>query len=161
MVELWLPADVQGTPELPCAAHAHVEQSAWYAVTELVGKDVGPPRSWPTAGIKWIVPWIGRSDVPPAERRRHWDEHVELANRVHVGVSRYVRNWVDSPLSAGAPPYQGIAMQHFPSEADARERLFDSPASVRLITGDVAKFIADHLVLPSAEYYCAAGRRPP
>ena len=71
---------------------------AVYRVTELVEKDEGPGPGWPVAGVRLIVPWIGRSDVSPVEQRRHWDEHVPLANRIHVGVTRYVRNWVEGTV---------------------------------------------------------------
>ena len=102
------------------------------------------------------MPWIGRSELTPAEQRRHWDEHVPLANRIHVGCTRYVRNWVEAPTAnhgAAAPPYQGIAMQHFLTEQDLRERSFDSPTSVQVIKDDVAEFIAEHLVLQTIEYF--------
>lgn len=156
VVELWCAADRSRESRAIAAVTLDAARCAVYRVTELVEKDTGPPRGWPTPGIKSIVAWTGRSDVVPREQRRHWDEHVPLANRVHVGVSRYVRNWIESPepgTQAEIPPYRGIAMQHFPSEADQRERLFDSPDSVPLILNDVADFIAEHVVLTATEYY--------
>lgn len=128
---------------------------AIYRVEELVEKDEGPGPGWPVEGVRLIVPWIGHSDVSPSERRRHWDEHVPLANRIHVGVTRYVRNWVEAAVgddAVSAPPYQGIASQHYPSEHDLRERSFDLPASVQVIQDDVADFIAEHVVLRVVEY---------
>ena len=131
-----------------------VAARAIYRVEELVEKDQGPAEAWPVSGIRLIVPWTGRGDVTPAEQRRHWDEHVPLANRVHVGVTRYVRNWVEAVVgdAAGVPPYQGIASQHYPSERDLHERSFDTPASVRVIHDDVAEFIAEPVVLRVTEY---------
>jgi EthD domain len=132
-----------------------VSRHAAYRVTELVEKDIGLERQWPTMGPKLVVPWIGRAELTSAELRRHWDEHVPLANRIHVGVTRYVRNWVETPVRGDAtviPPYQGIAMQSFPSERDLRERSFDTPASVQVILDDVAEFIAEHVVLQVIEY---------
>lgn len=132
-----------------------ISARAVYRVTELVEKDEGPGAGWPVAGVRMIVPWIGRSDVGPVEQRRHWDEHVPLANRIHVGVTRYVRNWVEGTVgddARSAPPYRGIASQHYPSERDLRERSFDSPASVQVIVDDVADFIAEHTVLQVVEY---------
>jgi uncharacterized protein (TIGR02118 family) len=132
-----------------------VAACATYRVEELVEKDEGPAPGWPVAGVRLIVPWRRRIDVSPGECRRHWDEHVPLANRVHVGVTRYVRNWVEEAVGddvAKAPPYQGIASQHYPSEQDLRERSFDSPASVQAINDDVADFIVDPVVLQVVEY---------
>jgi hypothetical protein len=152
VVELWTrPASI-GAPALAALPDAPGCRVAAYLVTEMIEKNAGPPKGWPTSGVKMIVPWIGRADVPPAEQRRHWDEHVPLANRVHIGVSRYVRNWVDSAVSIDAPRYQGIATQHFPTEADLHDRLFDSPASVQLIVDDVTDFIAEHVALRVLEY---------
>lgn len=128
-----------------------IAKRATYRVTELVEKDTGVEPGWPTAGVRLIVPWIGRHDVSPTELRRHWDEHVPLANRIHVGVSRYVRNWVEGS-DAGAPPYQGIASQHFATVQDLLERSFDSPESVPVIMNDVADFIAEPVVLQVIEY---------
>jgi len=137
----------------------HVSRSVAYLVSEFVEKDIGPDRRWPTEGPKLIVPWVGRADLTPAERRRHWDEHVPLANRIHVGCTRYVRNWVEAPIDGDtAPPYQGIAMQHFPTVRDLQERSFDSPASVQAIHEDVAEFIAEHVVLQTVEYFRTASR---
>jgi EthD domain len=128
---------------------------ATYRVEELIEKDEGPAPGWPVAGVRLIVPWRRRTDVSPPECRRHWDEHVPLALRVHVGVTRYVRNWVEAAVgdeAAQAPAYQGIASQHYPSEQDLRERSFDSPASVQVINDDVAEFIAEFLALQVIEY---------
>lgn len=155
VLELWLDARSPAAPFALLGAIPPRTRIANFMVEELVEKDAGPPRGWPTPGIKMIVPWTGRADVPPADQRRHWDEHVPLANRIHVGVSRYVRNWIERSAAsahAAAPAWQGIAMQSFASEADLRERLFDTPASVQVILDDVAEFIADHVALTVVEY---------
>jgi uncharacterized protein (TIGR02118 family) len=129
-----------------------VARRATYRVEELVEKDTGPAAGWPVAGVRLLVPWTRRRDVSPSECRRHWDEHVVLANRIHVGVTRYVRNWVEAVDGDDAPAYQGIASQHYPSERDLRERAFDAPASVQVINDDVAEFIAEPVVLQVTEY---------
>ncbi len=134
----------------------HAARRVVYRVAEFVEKDTGPERGWPTSGPKLIVPWIGRAELTPAERRRHWDEHVPLATRIHVGCTRYVRNWIEAPApntDSTTPPYQGIAMLHFPTEQDLRERSFDTPASVQVIEDDTTEFIAEHVVLQTSEYF--------
>jgi hypothetical protein len=160
VIELWGGHATASPGSLRTDLEPHAAALAIYRVTELVGKDTGPHRGWPTAGVKLVVPWIGRSDVTPAEQRRHWDEHVPLANRIHVGVTRYVRNWVDWPApgtDAAQPPYQGIATQHFPSERDMIERSFDRPESVQVIAADVADFLAGHIVLRTQEFHWSQG----
>jgi len=155
VIEAWTDQDTLGESLRAAALESLVAVQAIYRVTELVEKDEGPDAGWPVSGVRLIVPWVGRSDVSTSERRRHWNEHVPLANRVHVGVTRYVRNWIEGPVgddAASAPPYQGIASQHYASERDMIERSFDSPASVQVITDDVADFIAEHVVLLVTEY---------
>jgi hypothetical protein len=156
VTELWRHDEAELQAGFEAELARRCSQLAEYAVTELVGKDLGPDRGWPTLGIKTVVPWIGRSDVSVDERRRHWDEHMPLANRVHVGVTRYVRNWVEAPASravSAAPDYQGIATQHFLTQQDLETRMFDSPASVQVIADDVADFVAEHVFLVTTEYF--------
>lgn len=160
VLELWLD---RRNPAAPFALFGTIPPGTRIAtcvVEELVEKDAGPARGWPTPGIKMIVPWFGRADVTAGEQRRHWDEHVPLANRIHVGVGRYVRNWVEQRSPPDAPPYQGIAMQSFATEADLRERLFDTQENVQVILDDVAEFIADHVALVVVEYHSRAGDAP-
>lgn len=128
---------------------------ASYRVLEAIEKDDGVQRARPTPGIKLVAAWIGRDDVAREDLRRHWDEHVPLANRIHIGVRRYVRNWVTALASAPTPfppPYQGFAFQYFDSQADLIERSFDRPESVQIIADDVADFISSHEVLLTTEY---------
>jgi EthD domain len=161
VLELWGDQTLAQSPWEDAEIDRRVARRAVYRVTELVEKDVGPARRWPTAGPKLIVPWIGRRELTPAEQRRHWDEHVPLANRIHVGCTRYVRNWVEASapnLAATTPPYQGIAIQHFLTEQDLRERSFDSPASVQVIQDDVAEFIAEYMALQTVEYFSVTER---
>ena len=161
VIEGWADQGTLGESLRRAALDSLVATQAMYQVTEFVEIDAGPGPGWPVSGVRLIVPWIGRTDVSPGERRRHWDEHVPLAKRIHIGVTRYVRNWVEGPVgddSALAPPYQGIASQHYPSERDLHERSFDSPASVQVINDDVAEFIAEHVVLPVTEYRHARRR---
>ena len=132
---------------------------ASYVVQEMVEKDEGILQGWPTAGIKLIAPWTGRNDVAPTELKHHWDEHVPLANRIHIGVQRYVRNWVDAVAVAPTlfpPAYQGIAFQYFATQEDLIERSFDKPESIQIIADDVADFIAHHDVLLTTEHLIKA-----
>lgn len=59
-------------------------------------------------GIKYVVLCTFHPDLPDSAVRRSWDHHVPLALRIHEGAARYVRSWIDAPLTANAPPFQGI-----------------------------------------------------
>jgi hypothetical protein len=159
VIETWCDPEPElsmlDTPEL----RARAARSVTFAVDELVGKDNGFARGQPTIGVKLIAPWTGRDDVSRTEIRRHWDEHVPLANRIHIGCERYVRNWVTSLVMAPTPyppAYQGIAFQYFASQQDLVERSFDKPESVQVITDDVADFLASCDVLVTREYLLKA-----
>ncbi len=73
--------------------------------------------------------------------RQGWRNHGPLACRVHVGMTRYVRNLVDQPLTPGAPGYNGVAMLYFPTQQDLEQRLYDTPANAEVIGADVASFV--------------------
>lgn len=159
VLELWSDSDdvlaLLDTPELRMRA----ARSVTYAVTELPGKDSAARRGQPTSGIKLIAAWTGRDDVAPTEIRRHWDEHVPLANRIHIGCERYVRNWVTALAIAPSPyppAYRGVAFQYFASQQDLVERSFDKPESVQVINDDVADFLASCDVLLATEYLLKA-----
>ena len=160
LVEAW----GDGADVLACCDTAELRgraaRIAAYACTEVVEKDDGVVRGEPTPGVKLIAPWIGRDDVARTQIRRHWDEHVPLANRIHIGVRRYVRNWIEGVALAPTPfppPYQGVAFQYFDSPKDLAERSFDRPESVQIITDDVADFITRHEVLLATEHVIKAG----
>lgn len=149
-VELWA-ADAEVLAALNARAWTAVADSVAYAVDEHIEKaDFTPPAAGRTAAVKLVAGWTRRVDVSPAEARRHWDEHVPLANRIHVGCERYVRHWVRGVAQAHArdvPCYQGIAFQYYRTAEDLRERSFDRPESVAIIHDDVADFLTNTDVL--------------
>lgn len=121
-----------------------------YLVEEYVEKDEpGLSAGTGALGRKLISGWFPRSDVSMEQARRHWNEHVPLANRIHIGCRRYVRNWVRSLARASGdfpPLYAGFAFQYYATEEDLAERMFDKPESATLIQRDVEEFIAAYAV---------------
>jgi hypothetical protein len=113
-------------------------------VCETVEKDELPRPPGRAPGIKFLSLMCFQPDLPPAVARRLWSHHAALALRVHVGMARYVRDWVtslpDGPLPV--PRFQGIAELHFPSEEAMRERWFDSEAGRAAIVHDVGHFLS-------------------
>ena len=112
-----------------------------YSVTQMVEKAPPAPR---LDAVKLVACIKQRPDLSKTETRRHWDEHVPLALRIHIGASRYVRNWVeDVVLSSGFSPvyYPGIATMSFHTAEDHRERQYDKPENVKVILDDVAEFM--------------------
>ncbi|UXJ50260.1 EthD domain-containing protein [Pseudomonas citronellolis] len=116
-----------------------------YLVEEHVEKD-SPNMSSGTGqhGRKLITCWQARADLTLDQARRHWDEHVPMANRIHIGCRRYVRNWVRALARASGdfpPIYTGFTFQYYASAQDLAERMFDSPESACVIQRDVEEFI--------------------
>jgi uncharacterized protein (TIGR02118 family) len=116
-------------------------------VDELVEKDMWSGGAPPPQAVKQIAAWWRQPQLKREEARRHWDEHVPLANRVHVGAGRYVRHWLASRPLDGELPYDGVAMQTFASQHDFKERLFDGPQGEAQVRADVQEFIAGFHVL--------------
>lgn len=91
-------------------------------------------------GMKYIGRLSFHQDLPPSAARRSWDIHVPLALRVHVGMDKYVRNWIVD-ASRGRPA-GGIAELNFPTLDDMLTRYFDSDRGKEEIMHDISHFIA-------------------
>ena len=96
----------------------------------------------PTAGIKLMRGLYLFDDLPDAAAKRMWAHHSELAVKVHVGLARYARHWVDAVLTPGSPTIRGMSDLHFPSEEAMRDRYFDSPRGREEIMHDIGHFIS-------------------
>lgn len=115
---------------LPGVGSAHS-----YLCTETVEKDEGP------TGVKYIAQVHFHDDLPDAAAKRCWTQHVPLALRVHAGMSRYVRNWVDAAISDDAPRIQGVVELHFSTMADMQDRWFVDERGRAEIIQDVGHFL--------------------
>ena len=82
------------------------------------------------------------ADLPDSAARRSWALHAPLAERVHVGASRYVQNWVVGTLSRGSPATRGLPELRFPNEAALVGRFFDCERGRDEILQDTAHFVA-------------------
>lgn len=91
-------------------------------------------------GIKYIGRLSFHPDLPASAARRSWDIHVPLALRVHVGMDKYVRNWIVD-ASRGRPA-GGIAELNFPTLDDMLTRYFDSDRGKEEIMQDISHFVA-------------------
>ena len=124
-------------------------------VAETVEKDALPrPPYRPAPGVKFLSLMTFHDDLPPATARRLWAHHAALALRVHVGMARYVRDWVEelSPAALPVPRFHGIAELHFPSEEAMTQRWFDSEAGRAAIVHDVGHFLARATRLYTTEH---------
>lgn len=100
-----------------------------------------PRPAGASPGIKLLRGLYLFDDLPDAAAQRMWAHHSGLATRVHVGLARYARHWVDEVLTPGSPRIRGLSDLHFPDEAALRERYFDSPRGRDEIMHDIGHFI--------------------
>jgi len=116
-----------------------------YRVTPMLEKD---PR-FAEAGSKgarpaltYVTPVSWRAGLSGAEARRHWDEPVSTALRVHASLTKYERNWVDEVVSwsEGASPVGGYADFSFRTLEDW-DQFFPDDAARLEIAQDIANFI--------------------
>lgn len=149
VLQLWAPE--LGTIEtclapLRAELARHTRQCHAYAVTdtEVLNRQGPAPRATalvPTPGFKLLRGLYFHADLGPAAAQRLWAHHGALAQRVHVGLSRYARHWVDAVLTPEAPAIHGLSDLHFPDAQALCERYFDSARGREEITHDVGHFI--------------------
>lgn len=95
----------------------------------------------PTPGYKLIRGLFLHEDLPDVAAKRMWQHHETLAVKVHVGLGRYARHWVDERLTPDAPAVRGFSDLHFPDAESLLHRYFDSPRGREEIVHDIAHFI--------------------
>ncbi|MGE0774387.1 MAG: hypothetical protein AB7G25_14435 [Sphingomonadaceae bacterium] len=123
-----------------------------YRVTPWLEKDprqaeAGPDGTRPALTLITPVKWL--PGLAKSEARRHWDEHVGTALRVHVGLSKYERNWAEEIMSwsDGAEPVDAYADFSFRTIEDYTDRFFPDDGDRLEISQDIANFIASGSVL--------------
>jgi uncharacterized protein (TIGR02118 family) len=130
-----------------------------YRVAEFTHKQY--QRDWPdgqrSPGVKSFYLAGRHPSMTHEEMARYWGEqHAPLALRIHIGMWRYTRNVVSAALTPGAPDWDGMAILHFRTAEDLRERFYDSEAGRRAIAEDVAKFSGAGKALHTSEWILKA-----
>jgi uncharacterized protein (TIGR02118 family) len=140
-VELWfdeaVPDAGSGLPGVESELGRLADTVHTYRVEEKVLYT--PPPGTPV-DIKFMA--LGRwlPHLNDEEGRQHWTEHARLVPKVHVGVNRYVQNWVTGAIPADAPRVTGIAELHFPSVQSLGDEFYSSAEGQAEIRADVSRF---------------------
>ncbi|MGH9048509.1 MAG: EthD domain-containing protein [Acidimicrobiia bacterium] len=127
-----------------------------YRVTERVVKDYD--RTWPdgarSPGVKYVSLMRRAPGSSPQEFDAYWrDRHTPVALEHHGGMWKYVQNVVREPMTADAPPFDGMVEMHFPTVEEFRERFFTPPESMDLVLEDAYRFMdRSTLGYPVGEY---------
>lgn len=123
VVSLWLPAhDRRGPAEAELARVG--ERCDSYLVTEALWSDFGErrgaPRSWPpgerSPGVVTVALVHRNPLLDPRTFRERWYGYQSPMSEELQPRLRYVRNSVVHPVSAGAPPLDGVVVESWPSE---------------------------------------------
>jgi hypothetical protein len=113
-----------------------------YLVSEVVEKDqqtFALGQRAPGVNLISAITWAaGKNDETG---RQGWRKHGPLACRVHIGMTRYVQNYVEQAVTPGAPAYNGVALLYFPTLQDLEQRLYDTPQNAEIIAADVKSFV--------------------
>jgi uncharacterized protein (TIGR02118 family) len=154
VAELWNEAGVDPVALL-AAPQGLVGQNHVYQVKETVEREYD--QSWPSGerspGVKSYYLMLRNPAMTHKQATDYWGEqHAPLALRIHIGMWRYTRNVVSEALTPGAPDWDGMAILHFRSALDLRERFYDSEAGRAAIAADVAKFSGGGAALHSSEW---------
>lgn len=115
---------------------------AYSVETHTVLHRAGFEPGLPTPGFKLVRGLYLYDDLPDAAAKRMWAHHSNLATKVHIGLSRYARHWVNGRITADTPPIRGLSDLHFPDEESMRTRYFDSVRGREEIIHDLGHFIA-------------------
>lgn len=133
-------------PAMASIAEAFARHSRqWHAYrvtgTEVLNRFPIGGAAGKSPGIKLLRGLYIFDDLPDAAAKRMWTHHSELAVKVHVGLARYARYWVDEVLTPAAPGIRGVSDLHFPDAQALRDRYFDSPRGREEIWHDIGHFI--------------------
>ncbi|HEV3114269.1 MAG TPA: EthD domain-containing protein [Candidatus Binataceae bacterium] len=113
-----------------------------YLVTEVPEKDQQTfPLGQRAPGVNLVSAITWAAGKTEETGRQGWHKHGPLACRVHIGMTRYVQNYVEQALTPGAPGYNGVAVLYFPTLQDLEQRLYDTPQNAEVIAADVKSFV--------------------
>lgn len=159
LLSIW----VEGEPDLDALATAigrlgfevngyRVEESAYRAYD----------RDWPdgerTPGAALLTLFRKKAGLTREEFVRTWHEgHSPMAVKIHP-LWNYLRNVVDEPVTAAAPPWGGIVEEHFREEADLEDprRFFGSTLGMAPRLAHILGQTSTFLDLPTLENYILA-----
>lgn len=121
--------------------------------TEVLNRHQLPQGTVKVPGIKIMRGLFLYDDLLDTAAKRMWAHHSDLAARVHIGLVRYARHWVDQVITAGSPAIRGLSDLHFPDLDSLQNRYFDSQRGREEISHDIGHFIQDGTVRFFAEEY--------
>ena len=134
----------------PKVAQMHIYQ---ITDTEVLNRQTLEAGSIHVPGIKIMRGLFLYDDLPDTAAKRMWAHHAHLASKVHVGLSRYARHWIDQVITQHSPKIRGLSDLHFPDVDSIQNRYFDCERGREEISHDIGHFIQDGTVRFFGEEY--------
>jgi len=132
------------------AAKMHIYQ---ISDTEVLNRQELDSSTAQVPGIKIMRGLFLYEDLPDPAAKRMWAHHSNLATKVHIGLSRYARHWVDQVITEYSPKIRGLSDLHFPDLESIQNRYFDSERGREEISHDIGHFIQNGTVRFFGEEY--------
>lgn len=162
VTEMWLPQHgLAPTADLP-SSHPRLlpllqqqgTLAAAYRITEQRRFDRHPqsPLGTATRGLKFYAFMQWRDGLSPADGRRMWTEHLEIVNRIHVRMSKYIQNWVEATIKPGPHPCDGIAQIYYETLSDFEQYHYGTIENRDAVRADTARFNRGSMPLFGTEY---------
>lgn len=158
VVQLWPHSQCNVTEFLQSLQHVLQEKAAKMHIyqisdTEVLNRQVHESATVQVPGIKIMRGLFLYEDLPDTAAKRMWAHHSNLAAKVHIGLSRYARHWVDQVITEHSPKIRGLSDLHFPDLESIQNRYFDSERGREEISHDIGHFIQDGTVRFFGEEY--------
>lgn len=151
VIEYWIDTTARSTGSIVKALIDIPGKVDAYWAQVNVAKDSPVARDHPPA-LRLISPCLPKAGMILPQVYRHWEEHVEKANRIHVGMSRYLQDWHMGSLTPDAPAYFGAPMLSFQTLDDWNNRFYSDPDGAREIAEDVGTFVESFSPLLTHEH---------
>lgn len=158
VIEFWLD-NLDQRRKIELLFSALCSSFAGYLVTESVVQSFA--KDWPAGtrrpGVTQFTALNKPANVPDDEFYHNWQIlHSASSFDLHPRRWSYVRNAVARPLTADAPPYRALVLEHFRELADFTDesRYFGSAAAIEAMYAELAGYcdVTSMITGPMSEY---------
>jgi hypothetical protein len=137
-IEIWTSEEPMDW-EMEIAA-APLRRPSGYQVDEVVEKGDGVYPLGRMEGITVVAFIWPIGGLPICEVRARYARHAPLARRVHTGLDRYSRHWVDRISTPGATAWCGVSILRYPTDWAYAQGHYESSEGRAAISYDVSGF---------------------
>lgn len=162
VTETWLANRATSQREDLPSSHADLAASlrprgklaAAYRISEQRRFDRHPqaPLGAATRGLKFYAFMRWNDGLTAEDARRMWTEHLNIVNRIHSRMSKYIQNWVDATIVPGALACDGIAQLYYEQQSDFEQHHYGTLENRDAVRADTTRFNKGSIPLFGTEY---------